>query len=113
MTQTEKRVIFFKKISMLVIWASVKDIQLLPISFFRTAQEQEKMFKDGKSKCDGYKIISKHQQGLAMDFVIIKNGVPVWSHIEEYDWLGEIWKSLGGIWGGDFKSLNDIFHFEI
>lgn len=110
---TEKRIEFFRKIAMLVVWASVKGIKLLPFSFYRTEEEQKKLFDEGKSKCDGYKIKSKHQQWLAIDFVIIKNGVPIWDYDQDYEILGKIWKSLGGKWGGDFRGLQDVFHFEL
>lgn len=33
----------------------------------RTAEVQNYLFKLGKSKCDGYKIRSRHQDGLAED----------------------------------------------
>ena len=33
----------------------------------RTSAEQNQLFKDGYSKCDGYEKLSKHQYGEAID----------------------------------------------
>ena len=116
---TEQRIKFFQEISMLAIWASVKGINLLPFRFYSTAEEQAKLFKEGKSNCDGTKKTSNHQTWTAMDIVIIdKEGQPAWNPIREYDVLGEIWESLGGTWGGHWfrdgkTSFNDVFHFEL
>jgi len=33
----------------------------------RDTETQNRLFKLGKSKCDGYKIISPHQKGIAID----------------------------------------------
>jgi len=39
--------------------------------------------------------------------------MPIWERCAEYEQLGAIWKQWGGRWGGDWKSLNDIYHFEV
>ncbi|MDR0571593.1 MAG: hypothetical protein LBG48_01945, partial [Rickettsiales bacterium] len=36
-------------------------------SGLRTTEEQYKLYKEGKSKCNGIKNISKHQEGKAVD----------------------------------------------
>ena len=95
-----------------------RGISFITTSFLRTAEEQEKLFKEGKSGCDGKTRISKHQKGRARDIVIIdKNGNPIWDYITDYDVLGELWEQLGGKWGGRwFKEgktkFNDLYHFE-
>ena len=43
------------------------------VSGLRTAEEQIGCFKNGKSHCDGIKNKSKHQIGLAVDFVCYKD----------------------------------------
>jgi hypothetical protein len=48
-----------------------------------------------------------------VDILVIRDGADVWSHAPAYDRLGEIWESLGGKWGGSFKSLDDIYHLEL
>lgn len=47
------------------------------ISGYRTAEQQNKMYLDSLSSCDGYQILSAHQKGLAVDilpYVIEDNG---------------------------------------
>ena len=44
----------------------------------RTAEEQNKLFNDGKSQCDGYKVLSYHQSGMAMDCVPVLQGKLTW-----------------------------------
>ena len=39
------------------------------IDGLRTAQEQNTIFKNGHSDCDGYQILSSHQSGLAIDIL--------------------------------------------
>jgi hypothetical protein len=47
-------------------------LRISPIDFaitsgLRTTEEQYKLYKEGKSKCNGIKNISKHQEGKAID----------------------------------------------
>lgn len=35
----------------------------------RTAEQQNELYNDGNSKCDGYKVKSYHQSGLALDVI--------------------------------------------
>jgi hypothetical protein len=113
MTTTEKRVDFLQcRIARFLLEAGLGGINLLCFYFYRSAEEQNRLYKEGKSNCDGYKKRSKHQSWLAMDFVIIDDaGKPIWNHTARYELLGEIWERLGGKWGGRFKSP-DVFHFE-
>lgn len=47
----------------------------------RTAEEQAAAFARGASKCDGYKVLSKHQLGLAIDVVPQDElGRPTWNY---------------------------------
>lgn len=57
---------------------------------------------------------SKHIDGKAIDLVPLKNG-KLWWDAPDSVWkrMGEIGKSCGLIWGGDFKGLYDTPHFEI
>jgi peptidoglycan L-alanyl-D-glutamate endopeptidase CwlK len=110
---TAARLNFIYLISKLVIEARVNNIQIMPFNFFLSAEEVHKYFLEGKSQVDGYVKKAKHQFWQAMDLVIIKDGRPVWDRIPEYELLGQIWESMGGVWGGRWKSLNDIYHFEI
>ena len=113
MSNTQLRIDFEERWGLFVFKAFlIEDIEFICTSFIRTAEEQNKLFKDGKSKCDGYIKISFHQKARARDLVIIKDGKATWKHTPEYDKLGEIWESMGGKWGGSFKGFKDIFHFQ-
>lgn len=119
MNNTLLRAKFIYKFALFILLAKItRNIDFIITDFIRTAENQNKRFKEGKSLCDGYKKISYHQKARAIDLVIIdKVGNPIWEHVKEYDILGEIWKSLGGRWGGDwFKEgktkFNDVYHFE-
>lgn len=103
---------FAEKLFKLIIFAHQKGIELLPFSLFRTAEEQNEKYKKKLSNIDGYNKISKHQLGRAIDIAIKKEGRVVWERNEDYEILGQYWEDLGGVWGGRFKSLNDIYHFE-
>ena len=44
----------------------------------RDAEEQLILYKRGVSQCDGYKKVSKHQSGKALDFYAYVNGRASW-----------------------------------
>jgi len=108
MTPTDKRVRFFKDISYLIETLSNEGIELMPTCFYRTSDEQLTLYNQGKTKV----LHSKHQDWLAMDFVLVKDGELIWRRTQEYERAGELWEKLGGTWGGRWESLNDIYHFE-
>ncbi len=63
----------------------------------RSKEEQMRLFAAGKSKCDGVKIVSKHQRGLAADIYFLDDEMKQltdpkkgWEH-----WHNE-WIKLGG-----------------
>jgi len=92
----------------------------------RTASEQCELFKQGLSKCDGVKKLSRHQSGNAIDIVAFVNG---YTYDQKYYYmLGhhilQTAKSMGitnlrwgGDWDGDFdlsdQTFNDLVHFEL
>ncbi len=92
----------------------------------RTAEEQNQLFKEGYSQCDGYEKLSKHQSGDAIDLNIF-----VGSRLVEnkemlcvvagvmFSCANELGINLR--WGldwngnGDIRDnkFNDMYHFEI
>ena len=52
---------------------------------------------------------SCHKIRLAVDLLLFKDGKYL-TKTEDYNPLGEYWKSLGGSWGGDFADGN---HFSL
>ena len=73
----------------------------------RTAVLQNQLFKDGKSKADGYEDLSEHQLGNALDFYAYVDGKASWApehlamvaaaHLQAASILGYRAK-WGGLW---------------
>lgn len=90
---------------------------------FRTKAEQTEIYNKGRtaaSKAKGEKIVTKckypdspHCWGCAFDIVVIVDGKANWARTDLYKKAGQIGKSLGLQWGGDFKSFVDMPHFEL
>lgn len=85
-------------------------------SSLRTFEEQTKLYNQGRTT-EG-KIItnakagqSYHNYGLAFDVVPIENGQINWNS-KNWDKIGQIGKSIGFEWGGDFKTIVDKPHFQ-
>jgi hypothetical protein len=81
--------------SKILIKAVKEFIHQTPIDFciisnggLRNSELQNKLFRNGKSKCDGYKIKSKHQLGLAIDLVPWVNGSATWQDRHTYGLAG-------------------------
>jgi len=55
---------------------------------------------------------SKHLIGEAVDIVFVVDGQPSWDPYHNWDLLGEIGKSHGFDWGGEFKTV-DRPHFQM
>jgi len=108
MSKTRRRVKFFEMIARLSIYAQAKGYLLLPICFKRTRAKQLLWLAQGKSKVRH----SFHQDWLAIDFVILRGEVLIWRRSMEYEDLGLAWEKMGGVWGGRWKRLNDIYHFQ-
>ena len=89
----------------------------LPVLIFstgRSQEEQDRYVEDGKSTVNR----SLHQDGLAIDVVIYdlwdrQGGMSLqWKKVEEYTQIGVIGETLGLVWGGRWKTLDDPYHFE-
>jgi peptidoglycan L-alanyl-D-glutamate endopeptidase CwlK len=87
------------------------------ISGLRTFAEQNALYALGRTTKGrivtnakaGY---SNHNFGTAFDVGLFE-GKAYLDESTKYKELGEAGKSLGLIWGGDFKSIKDEPHFEI
>jgi peptidoglycan L-alanyl-D-glutamate endopeptidase CwlK len=92
----------------------------------RTPEEQNQLFKDGYSKCDGHEKLSKHQFGEAVDLQVYVGGTAVQSEKMQCIVAGVIAScalELGITlrWGGDWdqdgdirdNKFNDLYHFEL
>lgn len=90
-------------------------IKLQVTSAFRSFEEQEKLYAQGRTLPG--KIVtwakpgeSYHNLGLAIDVIEIKDGKALW---ENPNWskIGELGESMGFTWGGRWK-MKDLPHFQ-
>lgn len=84
----------------------------------RTVEEQNALYAQGRTKPGkivtnakgGY---SYHNFGLAFDFAILNpDGSVNWTVDSKWKRVGQIGKSLGLEWGGDWKDFKDYPHFQ-
>jgi len=121
MTNTERRIRFLRLFAQFTTQAAAEGIEFIVWTFYRSPKEQAYLYEQGRTRpgavithCDGSMTLSNHQRWLAMDILIIKDGAQAWERTPEYDRLGEIWRGLGGNWGGDWVfQKDDIYHFEL
>jgi peptidoglycan L-alanyl-D-glutamate endopeptidase CwlK len=101
----------------LVHKAAEAGITIKIICGLRTYEEQDELFAQGRTKT-GKKVtnarggFSNHNFGLAFDVGIFEDD----EYIEEspdYKTVGQMGKSLGLAWGGDWESIQDEPHFEL
>lgn len=59
----------------------------------------------------GHKKGSKHYSRLAIDINLFRSGRYL-KETSDHKKIGQFWKSLGGVWGGEFKHP-DGNHYEI
>lgn len=62
-------------------------------------------------RCDYGAKNSLHRQRLAIDLNLFKDGVYLTKTDDHHD-LGVFWESLGGVWGGRFRSNPDGNHYQ-
>lgn len=84
----------------------------------RTAEDQNRLFLDGKSKADGYDKLSNHQSGNALDVYAYVDGKASWDmgHLSMVasamlQAASELNISLQ--WGGLWKNFVDAPHFQL
>lgn len=107
MTLSEKQQLFVSLIAQLITWANDKGYRLTFGEAYRTPEQAKLNAKSGAGIAN-----SLHTQRLAVDFNLFVNG-EYKTKTEDYLPLGEYWESLGGAWGGRFKSRPDGNHFSL
>lgn len=98
--------------------ARARGIELRVVSTLRTCEEQNAIYAQGRtapgpiiSGASGCR--SWHTWGRAFDVLIEGENGPVLDGADHrYDELGDIAKSMGMRWGGDFSWGRDAVHFE-
>ncbi|RUA24331.1 MAG: hypothetical protein DSY76_08060 [Bacteroidetes bacterium] len=106
-----------KKVDLVIKDARAKGIDLRVVQGFRSMETQLKFYRQGRSSKG--KIItnappglSYHNYGWAVDVCEYKNGKPYWKS-KRWNEIGEIGKSHGLVWGGDWKRLVDKPHLQL
>lgn len=109
MTISEEQAAFLLDACKLIQYATSLGWNVTGGELFRTSAQQEIYFKQGKTKT----MNSNHLRRLAIDLNFLKNGQPCWDK-EQLAEIGKYWESLSPVnrWGGNFKSLPDVPHFE-
>jgi peptidoglycan L-alanyl-D-glutamate endopeptidase CwlK len=87
------------------------------ISGLRTFAEQDALYAQGRTAkgrivTNARAGFSNHNFGTAFDIGLFE-GKKYLDESPKYKELGQAGKSLGLVWGGDFKSIKDEPHFEI
>lgn len=93
-------------------------IKVIITSTYRDNEKQTQIYNQGRNGNPG-KIVTNakagqsiHNYRLAFDFCPIVDGKAAWSDTLLFIKCANIGKSLGLTWGGDFKSIKDMPHFE-
>ena len=109
MSLSEEQAEFLLDACKLIEYATQRGWTVTGGELFRTKEQQEIYFKQGKSKT----MQSNHLRRLAIDLNFLRSGQPVWDKVALAE-IGAFWESLDpkNRWGGNFKSLPDVPHFE-
>jgi peptidoglycan L-alanyl-D-glutamate endopeptidase CwlK len=84
----------------------------------RTYEQQNQLFHQGKSRCDGYTLKSKHQSGLALDFYAFVNGKASWDE-NHLTMVAAAFLEAGHRldykieWGGFWQHFKDMPHIQL
>lgn len=86
----------------------------------RTVFEQDELYAKGRTKkgdivtnAKGLSYSSMHQWGVAFDFYRCDGKGAYNNNDKFFNKVGEIGKRLGLEWGGDWKSIVDLPHFQL
>ena len=106
MTLRQKQSKFAQMVAKLVTWAFENGFEVTLGEAFRTDEQQGIYVKNGSSKIQR----SKHQDRLAIDLNLFVDG-KYQESTKAYTPLGDCWKDMGGIWGGDWGWDGNHFEF--
>lgn len=91
--------------------------ELVLLEGYRSPERQAALAALGPSVTQAGPLESLHQHGMAADCAFVKNGKIVISErdawaMRGYELYGEVARSLGLTWGGDWRTLKDYGHIE-
>lgn len=92
-------------------------IDVIITSTYRDKESQQALYDQGRTKPG--KVVTKAKPGqsfhnwrVAFDFVPIVSGKAQWNDISLFKKCGEIAKSIGLEWAGDWKSFKEYAHCQ-
>jgi hypothetical protein len=77
--------------------AAKMGIEVRAYETYRSQARQEELYKQGATQL---RTVGVHHYGIACDIVRVVNGEPSWKG--DFSFLGELARSAGMIWGGDW-----------
>ncbi|WP_171661462.1 M15 family metallopeptidase [Geobacillus sp. BMUD] len=106
------------KARQLISQAYKEGINIIITQGFRSIEEQNELYAQGRTKPG--KIVTKakggysyHNFGLAFDFAVLNpDGSVNWNVDAKWKRVGQLGKSLGLEWGGDWEDFKDYPHFQ-
>ena len=109
MSIVNEQAAFLLDVAKLIQWATQEGFTVTAGELYRSLEQQQIYFKTGRSKT----LNSQHMKRLAIDLNFFVNGKLTWSK-DILAPVGAYWESLNpkNRWGGNFKSLCDVPHYE-
>lgn len=106
------------KISDRAIELTVIDFGIPSLGGLRTELQQNTLYNDGKSNCDGFNKRSKHQDGKALDFYAYVAGQASWNEYHLAMVAAAHLQAAAELkipikWGGLWKEFKDFPHIEL
>jgi peptidoglycan L-alanyl-D-glutamate endopeptidase CwlK len=97
--------------------AKAKGIDLLVTSTYRDNESQDALYAQGRSTPGNIVTRAKagqswHNWRCALDVVPLVNGKAIWDDQAVWKQVGEIGKSCGLEWAGDWKTFKEFPHFQ-
>lgn len=108
MSLVDKQNTFTGMVANLITFAQQKGYKLTFGEAYRTEEQSKLNAKKGSGISN-----SLHTQRLAVDFNLFDANGKYLTATSDYKELGEYWESLGGSWGGRFKTRPDGNHFSL
>ena len=109
-----------KKVKKLLKLCQKKGLCVFITETYRTTFEQDELYAKGRTKagnivtyCKGSDYSSLHQWGVAFDFARYDKKNPYDNTDCFFEKVGEVGKSIGLIWGGDWVTPKDRPHFQL
>jgi peptidoglycan L-alanyl-D-glutamate endopeptidase CwlK len=97
--------------------AKAKSIDLLVTSTYRDSESQDALYAQGRTSPGNVVTRAKagqswHNWRCALDVVPLVNGKAIWDDQALWKQVGEIGKSCGLEWAGDWKTFKEYPHFQ-